>query len=161
MIIAKCGPTKQYRFTVTDQAGTVLDSEVKNTRFGCSPCPVGFDYMDGYEIVKSYDSLGEYIDIDNESKCNELCEKNGCKSFLYSYKKKKCKLAKNHFTKPQYTNYGDYNICTKKLECCSVLDISSTGATQTFQGSRLGTYKKTTANLNWSNSNRIDFVFPP
>jgi len=142
-IVASCGPSKQYRFTVKDLEGNILDGEVKNTRFGCSACPVGFDYMNGYTDIKSYNSLGEFNEIGNEKECKELCEEKGCKSFIFSFKNKKCKLAKNHFTKTEYLNHEDYNVCTKKLDCCEALEISSSGDTKTYQGARLGTYKKT------------------
>jgi len=142
-VVAKCGPNKQYRFTVKDLEGRDLDSEVKNTRFGCSACPVGFDYMVGFTDIPSFNDLGEYNDIQNEAQCNELCQERGCKSFIFSFNHKKCKLARKHFTKMEYSNYEDYNVCTKQPDCCSTLEIASTGDTQTYQGARLGTYLKT------------------
>jgi len=142
-LVAQCGPNKQYRFTVKDLEGRVLDSEVENTRFGCSACPVGFDYMVGFTDIQSFNDLGEYNSVQNEAQCNELCQERGCKSFIFSFNHKKCKLAKHHFTKMEYSNFEDYNVCTKQPYCCSTLEMSSTGATQTFQGARLGTYQKT------------------
>jgi len=89
-------------------------TDVKNTHFGCRPCPYGFNYKKGYESRTFATNLGDYSSIKNIRDCKELCDRVGCLSLIYSPSSMKCKLHSTRVNSPTMSTYKDYQVCVKE-----------------------------------------------
>ena len=87
---------------------------VKNTHFGCGPCPFGFNYKKGYESRTFETNLGSYTSVRDVRECKELCDRVGCLSLIYSPRSMKCKLHSARVNVPTYSTYKDYQVCVKE-----------------------------------------------
>merc|ERR1719239_1737198 len=88
--------------------------DVKNTHFGCGPCPYGFNFKKGYESRTYETNLGSYTWVRDIRDCKELCERVGCLSLIYSPASMRCKLHSARVDSPSMPSYRDYRVCVKK-----------------------------------------------
>merc|ERR1712013_124022 len=90
---------------------------VKNTHFGCRPCPSGFDYRKGYENSASSKSYwGSHSNVLNIRDCKEICERVNCLSLICSPRSMICKLHSQRLNTTSFPDHQDYQVCIKKEE---------------------------------------------
>ena len=118
-LFVKC--TGKYSFTAhevncPDNAiiGEKIKVNVENSHFGCGPCPLGFNYLKGYESRTYSTSLGGYYNVPTINDCRSKCDKLGCFTFAYSPTSRSCKLHSVRRVALSKPVYKDYRICVKE-----------------------------------------------
>ena len=124
--------TGEYRFTayevicpVNSVVGEKIKDTVENSHIGCGPCPLGFNYLKGYESRTYSTSLGGYYNVPTINDCRTKCDELGCFTFAYSPTSRSCKLHSVRRVTLSKPVYKDYRMCVKEESNACITGLRS------------------------------------